>query len=45
MCHASNSAAILAHPEAHLDMVREGIILYGMYPDSEPRKGEALSLC
>ena len=40
MCHASNSAAILAHPEAHLDMVREGIILYGMYPDSEPRKGE-----
>lgn len=40
VCHASNSAAILAHPEAHLDMVREGIILYGMYPDSEPRKGE-----
>ena len=30
VCHASNSAAILAHPEAHLDMVREGIILYGM---------------
>jgi len=39
ICHASNSAAILAHPEAHLDMVREGIMLYGLYPDSLPREG------
>ncbi|MPN33096.1 Alanine racemase 1 [bioreactor metagenome] len=37
ICHASNSAAIMAHPSAHLDMVREGIILYGLYPDSVPQ--------
>lgn len=37
-CHASNSAAIMTLPDAYLDMVREGIILYGMYPDSVPVK-------
>ncbi|MEA4971161.1 MAG: alanine racemase [Candidatus Pelethousia sp.] len=41
-CHASNSAAIMAHPEAHLDMVREGIMLYGLYPDSVPQPGGPL---
>ncbi|MDR0841600.1 MAG: alanine racemase [Christensenellaceae bacterium] len=40
--HASNSAAIMAHPEAHLDMVREGIMLYGLYPDSSPCPGGPL---
>ncbi|NLB61933.1 MAG: alanine racemase, partial [Clostridiales bacterium] len=35
-CHASNSASILNHPKAHFDMVREGIMLYGLYPDSIP---------
>lgn len=30
--HASNSAAIIDHPETHLNMVRPGIILYGLYP-------------
>ena len=30
--HCSNSAAILQYPEMQLDMVRAGIILYGMYP-------------
>lgn len=39
-CHTSNSACILAHPETQIDMVREGIMLYGMYPDSVPQKGE-----
>ena len=39
VCHASNSAAILAHPVAHLYLVRLGIILYGMYPYCEPRMG------
>jgi alanine racemase len=33
--HAANSAAIMEFPEMHLDMVRPGIILYGMYPSSE----------
>ena len=30
--HCSNSAAILDYPEMNLDMVRAGIILYGLYP-------------
>jgi len=30
--HCSNSAAILQYPEMNLDMVRAGIILYGLYP-------------
>lgn len=38
-CHTSNSAGILYHPETQIDMVREGIILYGMYPDSNPQYG------
>ncbi len=33
--HAANSAAILKYPEMHLDMVRPGIILYGLYPSDE----------
>lgn len=31
--HAANSAAILDFPEAHLDMVRPGILIYGSLPD------------
>lgn len=30
--HVANSAAIIQYPEMHLNMVRPGIILYGMYP-------------
>lgn len=33
--HVSNSAAIIDFPEMHLDMVRPGIILYGMYPSED----------
>lgn len=33
--HCSNSAAILRFPEMNFDMVRAGIILYGIYPSSE----------
>lgn len=33
--HASNSAGLLAHPEAHFDMVRPGIMLYGMHPAND----------
>jgi len=32
--HMANSAAILTRKEAHLDMVRPGIMLYGVYPDA-----------
>lgn len=34
-CHAANSAGILRMEEAHLDLVRAGIILYGLYPSEE----------
>ena len=30
--HIANSAAILRLPESHLDLVRPGILLYGVYP-------------
>jgi alanine racemase len=33
--HAANSAAILQFPEAHLDLVRPGIILYGLPPSHQ----------
>ncbi len=33
--HASNSGAILDHPDAYYDMVRPGISLYGYYPSQE----------
>ncbi len=36
--HAANSGAIIAWPEAHFDMVRPGICLYGYYPDSRMEK-------
>jgi alanine racemase len=31
--HASNSAGILDYPEAHFDLVRPGIVIYGSFPD------------
>ena len=34
LTHCCNSAATLRYPEMHLDMVRPGLILYGLYPDS-----------
>ncbi|MBC7766344.1 MAG: alanine racemase [Hyphomonadaceae bacterium] len=33
--HACNSAATIGFPEMHLDMVRPGLILYGLYPSEE----------
>jgi alanine racemase len=36
--HIANSGAILQLPESHLDMVRPGILLYGVYPSSEVRR-------
>lgn len=37
ICHCSNSAAIMDYKEAHLDMVRAGIILYGLAPSDKLR--------
>ncbi len=36
--HVANSAAIIEYPEMHLDMVRAGIALYGLYPSPEVNK-------
>ncbi|WP_177505116.1 alanine racemase [Anaerosinus sp.] len=33
--HIANSAAILEMPQAHFDMVRAGVILYGLWPSDE----------
>ncbi|MBR2948299.1 MAG: alanine racemase [Lachnospiraceae bacterium] len=35
ICHCSNSAAIVDIPQANMDAVRAGIILYGMHPSDE----------
>ena len=40
--HISNSAAVIDLPEMNLDMVRPGIILYGIYPSDEVKKSEIL---
>lgn len=41
VCHVSNSAAMLDMPEYNLDMVRDGICMYGMYPSDEVNKERA----
>ncbi|HHY13334.1 MAG TPA: alanine racemase [Thermoanaerobacterales bacterium] len=41
--HVANSAAIIDLPETHLDIVRAGLIIYGMYPSDEVQK-ERISL-
>jgi len=33
--HTANSAAIIAHPQTHLDMVRAGIAMYGLNPSAQ----------
>jgi len=36
--HMANSGAVLQLRESHLDLVRPGILLYGVYPSIEVRK-------
>jgi alanine racemase len=36
--HIANSAALIYFPDAHLDMIRAGISLYGCYPDGSPAR-------
>jgi len=33
--HAANSAGTLFHPETHLDMVRIGLMMYGIFPHGD----------
>ena len=37
-CHCSNSAGILDYPEMNFNLVRAGIILYGLEPSSKVRR-------
>jgi alanine racemase len=43
--HIANSAAILQLPASHLDLVRPGISLYGIYPSIECKKTIELQPC
>lgn len=43
MVHAANSAATLAHPALHHDLVRPGIAVYGLDPSPELAGAAALS--
>jgi len=36
--HAANSAAIIDLPDTHMDMVRAGVSIYGLYPSGEVMK-------
>ena len=36
--HAANSAAIFDHPESHFNMVRAGIVLFGLKPSEKMRR-------
>lgn len=40
--HCSNSAGIMELKEAQWDMVRAGIVLYGLYPSKEVRREELI---
>ena len=40
--HSANSAAALFHPSTHLDMVRIGLMMYGLYPLGNSRRLIAL---
>lgn len=33
--HIANSGGVLQHPDSHLDLVRPGILLFGVYPSAE----------
>ena len=32
LCHAANSMGIISYPQSHFDLVRPGLMLYGIYP-------------
>ena len=40
--HCANSAALCDYTDMHMDMVRAGIVLYGLLPSQELRNGLAL---
>ena len=41
--HCANSGGILDYPLSHLDMVRAGVVLYGLYPSGQVRRRPQLA--
>ena len=41
--HCANSAAVFDYPLSHLDMVRAGIVIYGLYPSAALRNRPQLT--
>lgn len=41
--HCANSGAVFDYPLSHLDMVRAGIVIYGLYPSGELRNRPELT--
>lgn len=44
MRHANNSGGTILHREKSLDMVRTGLLLYGLYPSEETKRNSQLEL-
>lgn len=44
MKHCANSAGIVEFPQMHMDAVRAGIILYGLWPSKEVEKDHIIDL-
>ncbi|MBN2558223.1 MAG: alanine racemase [Clostridia bacterium] len=44
VCHADNSGGALLHGDKALDMVRTGLLLYGLYPSEYSRLASGLEL-
>lgn len=42
LCHMANTAAVIALPESHLDLVRTGIGIYGLHPSPETPRAAPL---
>lgn len=42
--HAANSAATILHSDSHLDMVRVGLIMYGLFPHFEKEEINKVNL-
>jgi alanine racemase len=43
IAHSANSGAILDYPESYMDMVRPGIMFYGLYPSPDSSRSIPLS--
>lgn len=44
IAHTANTAAFLNFPESHFDMIRPGLILYGILPRDQHNLGKTISL-